>query len=244
MGLETICDEELTAQHIYDWMQENISYDYEKARNGPYDVRTPYETLRDRKGICSDQALLYIDMLAREGINARYVGVDIDVKGEQVQHGCAEVYLPNKTILVDTCYPCGFDIKHQKTVYREPNAAAAHSGDTPVSLAVGAVFLGVAVYLAGLFGGVYEKWPFVQPARTEHCASTCTKEIRTKNGSVQFKMPHKAHALMEECVLIKELTEGELGTYEEYALYKSADTHEPFNFIDVHEARYKRDSLR
>jgi len=252
MGLEHLTDQEITARQIYDWMRENICYDDEKAERHFYMERSPEQVLRDRKGICTEQSRLYIKLLENEGIRAAYVEVDIDNYGDSVEHACSEVYLPDRTILVDTCYRDGWDIKH-KQIRRPyvPKVANETTGlEVLLGIAVLAIGLDIGAYMLGMGSRIMQAKDSVmsmfssKPYVAQMCDDgTCEQEITTANGKVVFRMPEKSHNYMKESMLIKEMQQGKLSTQEIYELYESADNNGD-NIIGLDEAKKIRDDLR
>ena len=211
MGLEEFLEEDRRiAKQAYKWVRANIAYDYEKAKSSFNYVRTPEEVLRDKKGICSEQTNLYVDLLSQQGIQAEYVKVHVDVKGKKVNHACSQVYLNNETILVDTCYSNGFDINRLEIEQGYSKQAAGHYERSQLipwilSLSVACGF--VYMTAPSLFN---VQWPSFErktsSAKAEcNLDGICKQVISTKKGKVVFKMPHKAHDYMKEAVLIQEM---------------------------------------
>ncbi|MBI2448518.1 transglutaminase domain-containing protein [Candidatus Microgenomates bacterium] len=97
------------ARLIFNWMQENISYDHEYSyRKEGY--HTAEEVLRKGKGVCGEQAYLFIVLVRSVGVKAQYVTVDRDCYDKKVTHACAMIDVPSP-ILVDPAYHI-FDVKH------------------------------------------------------------------------------------------------------------------------------------
>ena len=96
------------AKVIFDWVEQNIKYGEKKSVNG---YRNSKEVLLLREGVCGEMAYLYITMARSLGLKSNYVSVFVDEHGENVNHGCASVFV-GRTILVDPAYHT-FDIKHQ-----------------------------------------------------------------------------------------------------------------------------------
>lgn len=74
-------DEFARAQALYGWMRSSIAYDTEKYDQiidrtfvGPY--FNSVETLYYKRGVCAEQAFLYIVMARHAGLDARYVRND------------------------------------------------------------------------------------------------------------------------------------------------------------------------
>jgi len=99
------------AKNIYEWIERNVAYGSQK-RNG-VGYRSGQEVFKTREGVCGEMAYLYVTMARLAGLEARWVEVLVDYKGENVYHACAAVKLNGKYILVDPAYQ-SFDIKHKK----------------------------------------------------------------------------------------------------------------------------------
>jgi transglutaminase-like putative cysteine protease len=99
------------AMAIFDWFIKNIKYGRQKIRMGKKKYRHAAEVYNDREGVCGEMAVLYVAMARSVGLQANYVSVDIDYKGEKVYHACAAFKFKGKYILVDPAY-YSFDIKH------------------------------------------------------------------------------------------------------------------------------------
>lgn len=97
------------AKAIFDWMQENVQYDHNKA-DGTY--KTAHEVFIDGLGVCGEMAFLYITMARCCGLRSNYVSVRRDCHGDSVYHACASVYPDNREILVDPAYH-QFGIRHR-----------------------------------------------------------------------------------------------------------------------------------
>jgi len=103
----------MKAKALFDWFEENISYDEERAKKKD-SYRNAKEVFTDKKGICGETAFLYIVMAWFVGIkSASFVNVEVDNSGKDVAHACASFNHYGNTILVDPAYH-SFDIKHQK----------------------------------------------------------------------------------------------------------------------------------
>ena len=100
------------AMMIFNWMDQNLSYDNDFRQNsGKY--RTAAEVFRDKKGVCGELSFLYIILTRRSGLKSNYVHVDVDYKGENVNHACAVINLDGEFIFVDPAYR-QFDVKHKR----------------------------------------------------------------------------------------------------------------------------------
>ncbi len=98
LSRDAMTDEECV-QMFYRWVIENIAYDY--AYDGIYQHENISNTLRTRKGICFDYAMLFAAMCRSQGIHC-YV-VDGYVKGNpSAQHSWNRVFYGNSWWDVDT----------------------------------------------------------------------------------------------------------------------------------------------
>lgn len=102
-----ICNPYEKARQIYEWVVRNISY--EKSR----DYSNAKDVLEKKKGLCAEEAVLYITLARCCGLKAAYASVSKDNEGKKVRHACAAVDLSGEWLLVDPAYTC-FDIKHKE----------------------------------------------------------------------------------------------------------------------------------
>jgi len=104
------------AKKLYYWMLSNIAYDQDKMqkiKQGiPVGCKNSLETFYDRKGVCAEQAYLYIILSRLAGLEAFYVHVDETENGKR-NHACAAVKLDDKFVYVDPSYYT-FDIHHRR----------------------------------------------------------------------------------------------------------------------------------
>ncbi|MHC1720612.1 MAG: transglutaminase family protein [Clostridiaceae bacterium] len=115
------------AQAIYNWVGNNITYDYDKATkvlNNDFDVESgaisAYET---RKGICFDYACLYAAMCRANDINVRMITGEGFNGVTWVSHAWNQVYIPDQDVWinVDTTFykggnyfdSRGFELDHR-----------------------------------------------------------------------------------------------------------------------------------
>ena len=111
---------------ISDWIQRNI------AVGGYYkEIRKLEWTLKNKKGDCTEQAMLMVAMAREAGMPARVMGGYIMEKSGRVfakdYHNWAEVYVDDRWIIVDPYYRVfddGYDkyIAMQIVDYDDPNA--------------------------------------------------------------------------------------------------------------------------
>lgn len=90
------CSDDLeVAGAVYNFLVENISYDYEKAQNvqSGY-LPNPDQTLADKKGICFDYAALAAAMLRSQGIPCQLITGY--VSPDDVYHAWNRIYIKNQ----------------------------------------------------------------------------------------------------------------------------------------------------
>jgi len=101
------------AERLFHWVTNNIEYGENKSKS-PY--RSSIEVFNDREGVCGEMSNLYLVMVRYAGINGSFAEVNVDYKGEKVNHACAMIDVPGKHFnftLVDPAYK-EYDIKHLK----------------------------------------------------------------------------------------------------------------------------------
>lgn len=96
------------AESIFNWITANIIYD---KGHGKFFQRTARETYNDGHGICGELSVLYIAFLRTSGIDATFVEVTKDHKGEEVSHACVMVNQNGSKFLSDPAYKT-FVIEH------------------------------------------------------------------------------------------------------------------------------------
>jgi len=90
-------------QTIYDYIVNNISYDYKKADKLSSDYTPEIDTIfRDGKGICYDYSVLFAAMLRSRGIPAKMVKGYRD--GIEKYHAWNEVYLDGRWKVIDATF--------------------------------------------------------------------------------------------------------------------------------------------
>lgn len=96
-------DQGQTVQVLYDYVVNNISYDYEKVDNLSSDYIPDIDTvLKDGKGICYDYSALLGAMLRSRGIPAKLVkGYREDINA---YHAWNEVYIDGTWKVIDATY--------------------------------------------------------------------------------------------------------------------------------------------
>lgn len=96
------------AEEIFKWIVTNIIYD---KCHGKFFYRTARETYNDGHGICGELSVVYMAFLRASGIDATFIEVTKDRKGEDVTHACAMVKQNGSQFLSDPAYNC-FVIEH------------------------------------------------------------------------------------------------------------------------------------
>jgi hypothetical protein len=96
------------AESIFNWIVKNIIYD---KGHGKFFCRTARETYNDGHGICGELSALYMAFLRAAGINATFVEVTKDHKGDEVSHACVLIKQNDSQFLSDPAYE-SFEIEH------------------------------------------------------------------------------------------------------------------------------------
>lgn len=108
------------ARKIYNWIGNNIAYDYDKANlvlNDNYNVKSgAIPTFETRKGICFDYSCLYVAMARANNIKVRLVTGEGFNGVSWVSHAWNQVYIPElkEWINVDTTFAKGGDYFNRK----------------------------------------------------------------------------------------------------------------------------------
>lgn len=90
-------------QAIYDYIVNNIDYDYEKMDKLSTDYIPDIDTiLKDGKGICFDYSVLFGAMLRSQGIPTKLIKGYRD--GIKTYHAWNEVYIDGSWKIIDTTY--------------------------------------------------------------------------------------------------------------------------------------------
>lgn len=93
------------AELLYDWISQNIEYDYEKAERLGIDPKGissgAIEAFTTRKGVCFDYSCLYISMCRTNGLKVRLV-TGLGYSGVSWgDHAWNQVYIPEESRWVD-----------------------------------------------------------------------------------------------------------------------------------------------
>lgn len=103
-------DERERARAIFDWYMGKIKYGMKKREVG---YRHSREVWRDREGVCGESSYLYVSLARAADLEAEVAIVEVDFKGEKVDHMCAVVEIDGKNINVDPAYR-RFGVHHKK----------------------------------------------------------------------------------------------------------------------------------
>ncbi len=104
------------ATALYKWFVNNVrKFDVNSSRYRNPVYMSASETFNSGIGLCVDFGFLYTTMARVAGINASFVLVDEDYRGNTEAHACSGVYVgnSNRIILVDHAKG-GFDVKHRR----------------------------------------------------------------------------------------------------------------------------------
>jgi hypothetical protein len=106
------------AKAIYEWMGEHLTYDRERqvaVQSGRDNRRVlhPEYVLRERKGICGDLSGVYVALGRKLGLETKYARVSLNERGEETNHACAIVELPDRIMQVDPANRV-FDASHRE----------------------------------------------------------------------------------------------------------------------------------
>jgi len=92
-----------TVWNVLKWLDENINYDYEKAKRSiPYYYYSPPETVKMRKGICVDYSLLTAALLLESGLSEAYI---LDLSSNFTGHVATAVVVNGRTYVLDQKMP-------------------------------------------------------------------------------------------------------------------------------------------
>lgn len=93
-------DSEGKAKGLYNWIGENIDYDYDKANsvlNNDFRIKSgAIPTFETRQGICFDYASLYVAFAKANGLKVRIITGDGFNGVSWVSHAWNQVYIPEK----------------------------------------------------------------------------------------------------------------------------------------------------
>ena len=86
---------------LFNWSLQNITFEKEHNLSHYKYARNVFE---QKRGVCGELAIFFIAMLRFSSIKSDYVHVDIDLKGQKVNHACVGVDIDNNYVLVDLAY--------------------------------------------------------------------------------------------------------------------------------------------
>ena len=102
------------AKYIHSWIEKNISNDAYRS-----DVKGAEWAFKNRRGDCTEQALLYVALARAAGLPARVMGGYIVERSGRVfgkdYHNWAEVYVEGKWLIADPFYGV-FDQGYEKYI--------------------------------------------------------------------------------------------------------------------------------
>jgi len=251
------------AKTIYDWVAQNIEYDYDrlKAVNAGTErpVLHPGEVLEKRKGICSDMAYLYVTLSRQFGLQAQYARVTTkDHNGKTAYHACAIVMLDGKGVQVDPTHKI-FEAHHQEycieePVVGEPQAVQQeYSGSWQESYRapepavhrlqkLGRKLAALAL-CAGLFFGARSCWELRKHQNVQYCETKDEARFTTKNGEMRYAVNPEAAQPWKETLFFAEAIKGDLSDHELLEVYVRADANKD-STINPAEAGMARDFAR
>lgn len=117
--LQVVSAEREKAHSIFQWITDNVAYDYDKkklidqSRGKPIPYRSAVQTFQERKGVCGEMANLNVAMARMAKMKANYAIISQLEDGSKVVHACAAVYLGDAPILSDPALK-KFDVKHRQ----------------------------------------------------------------------------------------------------------------------------------
>jgi hypothetical protein len=95
---------------VFDWMKNNIEYNSDHTHEF---YMTAREVFNSKTGVCGESALLYGAFMRYKNQEWNYCHVDVDHKGEDVNHACSLIKDNGKEVLVDVAYST-YGVSHQK----------------------------------------------------------------------------------------------------------------------------------
>lgn len=251
------------AETIYEWMTQNLSYDYDRwnavlSGEDRRQVIHPGEVLEKRKGICSDLAYAYVTLGRRFGLKAQYARVPTkDDKGELAYHTFAIVTLDGKEVQVDPTHKL-FGAKHKGYQIEEPfvdDPSARHQDQDTWQpsynlreqsrnrlYGLGRKLAALAL-LAGLLFGTRSCWEWRKQQNVQYCETKDEARFTTKNGEMRFAVSPEAAQPWKETLFFAEAIKGDLSDYELLEVYARADANKD-SVIHPLEARAARDFAR
>jgi hypothetical protein len=203
------------AKATFDWMIDNIKYDYdrkraiEEGRDRTY-VRPPEDVLASGKGVCGDQAGLYVAICRKLGLEARFAHVTEDQNGQTCNHACALVRIKDRWVQVDPAYQ-EFGAQHRKySVKGAPEPE--YAGEVIDAIAQLPWFRKalLAISAAGLLITGSIAYQHGVPRKTEIVETQEGVRFFTKHGGLHYRIAPEAREQWEEALFFREKTSGAL----------------------------------
>lgn len=98
------------ARGVFDWAVQNIKY---QDSHDLSHYKTGRETFISKSAVCGEMAIFLNALLKYKAFNPNYIHVDVDYRGEKVNHACSSIEVNGKPILIDVAYK-QFDVSHQR----------------------------------------------------------------------------------------------------------------------------------
>jgi hypothetical protein len=218
------------ARIIYDWIVNNIEYDLDRKKSVDNGIdcspHPPEKVIELRKGICSDMALLYVKMAKEMGLCAHYVHVDVDCKGNEVNHACAAIKTKAGHVLIDPAYRA-FDAKHQRYRIKNPEIRQENKIMPHIRkkrrigryAAAGiALFYGVCSYFSSATGASAPRSESITLLEVDSGA-----RFVSQNGVMKYNYDKETSRAMKEYIFFCEAREGPLPDNKILDKYIAAD---------------------
>lgn len=242
------------ARCIFDWMQENISYDYTRRDNLIQGIdlppQTPEETLQRRQGTCGDHAILYSELGRRLRIDVDYAVVDCEGK---LNHAINIVKTEKGPIQVDTTNGIfganykNYRITHIDSMQEVPARQVMRTLYPERYYQRGCSWLKSALVAAGIGAvvavGAYFVIPMLKNRNVQYIETNESVKFTTKNGNLEFTLDPGAKKLVKEAFFYTEAIEGDAKDKELLAPYVTADVNGD-NHFTKEEAKDARDRAR
>lgn len=94
-------------ERIYRWITENIAYDVQKYKAGNPYVPNAHKTLKTRKGICGDYAMLAHEMFISAGLESVIKTGEVVTDVGREKHAWNEVKIDDTLFALDTTWGAG-----------------------------------------------------------------------------------------------------------------------------------------
>lgn len=100
------------AEAIFDWMRNNIEYDY-NVREGNYFYKPAHYVYYTKKGVCLDQSYLYTGFAREIGLESYVALINLDENDSKVYHACSTLFINGDIYFIDPAQN-KFDAMHKK----------------------------------------------------------------------------------------------------------------------------------